>query len=834
MPQQIDNISVFIASPGGLDEERQAAYRIVQDINRANAKHWGCQLELVGWEETLPGHGRPQSIINRDLDRCEYFIGLIYDHWGSPPSSEDTKFSSGFEEEFERARGHVANGKMKNMVVYFKEIPPERLRDPGKSLEKVINFKNKCFTEKTALYKEYTSTSDFENAARGILTEIGWEESKLIKPQPEPAASSEEESTKQLSDGNSKNSRTETSKATGGVIATSASAFVSQLLSSAEENNKPTNTDIARFRLIGCSMKSPGNDEEYLGNHDANLLFNSREQHSWSDQEVIELIKCGVAGYRDQNVPLWYWVELLKKRLPKYDYLDIMSVIGSEQVKPNAIRLSQLLGRTTPEISDVLTREDTIKNWLSHENPSSVFDAAISFLSTNGTLDDLPFLEASLADFEGNEKEGIQKAIVFVQLKEGEAKALDRVLDFEISDVGAELLDTLFSQPSSLTSELLRKCLAANDGKVRAKALALLNSRKATSKEEAESMLGDSNFAARLQAVEALHSLGNPLDEDLTKTTLTKTKARSRFGVTSPLFSLSDQTDRSYYDEFCLNRWSELSFSQLKSLVDKAGPFLGGEISILYQKFAGKIAGELRCNLADGFETFFKNREEEFAAQIGGKETDMYRRLEKLLPITKRIVVTDALKGLCGLRKRDDLPLVRDVIDNCNVDASDEVLRFLGSFGDWSDFGRITSLSGYPLTNAGILSVYKSGFEKERASALLGISRKQIADLLSENIEHSIRKEILLALTSTHLTEMSDEILLSELNREGDTCRIILALQCCIHLPKRRISKLMDRHVSRDGHRFYNTVHCLDIGASLPGKVAKSLARKNLRLLGNG
>jgi hypothetical protein len=723
---------------------------------------------------------------------------------------------------------------MKNMVVDFKAIPASRLRDPGKSLEKVIEFREKCFAEKTALYKEYTSVSDFENAVRGVLTEIGWAEAKLVKSQLESAASSEVERPEQLSIADGKTSKTHTSKAAGDVIAASASDFVSGFLSSSGEDEEPTNTDIARFRLIGSSLKSPGNDDEYLGNHDANLLFTAREQHSWSDQELRALIKCGVVGYPDQNVPLWYWVESAKKRNWKFDYLDVLSVVGNEQEKTNAIRLSQLLGRTTPEIDGVLDREYMINNWLSSGDSSEVFDAAIGFFSSNGTADDLPFLEASLAKAAGNEKEDIQRTIIFVLSTEGESRALEKVLEFEFSDVGEELLNVLFSQPSSLTSELLQKCLAANDGKVRAKALALLNSRSATSKEDAESLLSDSDFAVRLQAVEALYSLGHPLDEELTKKTLIKTEARGGGGFVSALMPLSSQTDRSSYDEYCLNRWSELSFGELKSLVDSAGPFLGGEISVLYQKFAGKLARELRANLADGFEAFFREREEVFAVQVGGRETDTFRRLEKLLPSTKRSVVTEAMKGLCGLRKKDDLPLIRAVIDNYSVDASEEVLSFLGSFGDWSDFQRISALSGYPLTNFGILSVYKSGFEKEKASALLGVSKKQIADLLSASIDYSIRKEVLLALTSATLTEMSDEILLTELNRDGDDCRIILALQCCLHLPKRRISRLMEKHISQDGHRFYNTIHWLDAGVSLSSKDAKSLARQKLSHLRNG
>ena len=77
MPSSIKVVKVFIGSPGGLDTERQAAQRIVSEVNRSHSEHWGCQLKLVGWEETLPGYRRAQSLINQDLDKCEYFVGVL-------------------------------------------------------------------------------------------------------------------------------------------------------------------------------------------------------------------------------------------------------------------------------------------------------------------------------------------------------------------------------------------------------------------------------------------------------------------------------------------------------------------------------------------------------------------------------------------------------------------------------------------------------------------------------------------------------------------------------------------------------------------------------------
>ncbi len=88
MQENLRLIRVFIGSPGGLEEERQAAHDVVKEINQHNSDHWGSLFKLMGWEEAIPGYRRAQDKINEDLDRCDYFIGVMWDKWGSRPSND--------------------------------------------------------------------------------------------------------------------------------------------------------------------------------------------------------------------------------------------------------------------------------------------------------------------------------------------------------------------------------------------------------------------------------------------------------------------------------------------------------------------------------------------------------------------------------------------------------------------------------------------------------------------------------------------------------------------------------------------------------------------------
>jgi hypothetical protein len=125
---------VFIASPSDLNAERAIFPDVIEKVNRIKAKSKGILLEAVGWEDTLPGKGRPQEKINEDVKSSHLIVMLLWKRWGSATG----KYSSGFEEEYE-----VACANDKGIWLYFREISDDMLADPGEQLKKVLKFKNK-------------------------------------------------------------------------------------------------------------------------------------------------------------------------------------------------------------------------------------------------------------------------------------------------------------------------------------------------------------------------------------------------------------------------------------------------------------------------------------------------------------------------------------------------------------------------------------------------------------------------------------------------------------------------------------------------------------------
>jgi hypothetical protein len=179
-------LTAFIASPGDLEEERRAAFAVVDRINRVTARTLGWVVDLRGWEDVLPGFSRPQELINRDVDDCDIFIGMLWRRWGSPTGTH----SSGFEEEFERARERHALTGTPDVWLYFKSVPGVETRDPGPQLARVLEFQAHAEFEKMLLFRRFESVSDWERQLFDALMTRVLNEARA---EPVPEVSSEEQ-----------------------------------------------------------------------------------------------------------------------------------------------------------------------------------------------------------------------------------------------------------------------------------------------------------------------------------------------------------------------------------------------------------------------------------------------------------------------------------------------------------------------------------------------------------------------------------------------------------------------------------------------------------------
>ena len=98
MSKEKRKISVFIASPGDVPDERKEFREAIEQLNIGFGDGANIEFVALGWEDVYSSVGRRnQSVINDYVDRCDIFIILLHERWLQ--ESPDAKPYSSYTEE---------------------------------------------------------------------------------------------------------------------------------------------------------------------------------------------------------------------------------------------------------------------------------------------------------------------------------------------------------------------------------------------------------------------------------------------------------------------------------------------------------------------------------------------------------------------------------------------------------------------------------------------------------------------------------------------------------------------------------------------------------------
>ena len=169
MAKQVSILTVFVASPDDVSEDRDCLEEVIRELNLLWAKSRTVRLELVRWEtHAYPGFGEDaQSVINEQIkDDFDIFIGLLWKKFGTP-----TKHAgSGTEEEFNRVYNlYRQNQKSVRIMVYFKTTAADLSEIDPDQLNRIRAFQT-SLGPKGGLYWQYKDTSEFASLVRMHLT----------------------------------------------------------------------------------------------------------------------------------------------------------------------------------------------------------------------------------------------------------------------------------------------------------------------------------------------------------------------------------------------------------------------------------------------------------------------------------------------------------------------------------------------------------------------------------------------------------------------------------------------------------------------------------------
>ena len=811
----VDVVKIFIGSPGGLEGERKTAKRIIDEINQSHGEHWGIQFKLEGWELTLPGYARAQSLINKDLDKSDFFVGILWDHWGTRPGDKESSYSSGFEEEFERARTRYKGGFIKDIFLFFKNVTADKLRDPGPSLQKVIKFKEERISEKNILFKEFENNNEFESMFRAIVEKIGWDRYHAAKGEVE------KERADNLGDHGSLKFGSDTAQTTS-LIQGSASKFLEEIIQRSDEWESTSAAEIARIRLIGLSVYRTGNDTAYVGTHDSNLLYIVKDDTEFSSAEVHALIDSALYHIGHENQPLWYWLSLPAHTTVPFWRVWYRSLFAEGIIRKNAIDVLRVCDVNIADFSDMLSAQQVLSIWFGSDRGTEEMNAAVKYLKFINRGVEVLDLINTLDNVPPDHCNFIEKVIIYRSFQESVHSGLASLIKYDPDQVDFETVELIRSLIDAISSDDLAKLVEMKSGTIRQIAAAALEARSAVSIELANNLLTDGDVAVRLIAIQSLSRLGQPVSEENIRKALIGKQKGGLFGVLGTVSS-----ENRAFENYKLERLKNQSLDELRKLERDSSILDTLEITALYQRYGRRCAKEIRENLSDGFRSFFNEKMKKID-DAEGSSFLLRSRAERLEDNYKKDLISMALSVLCKLKVKEDLQLIRDVIDGADIWYSDDVLEFFAKFGDWEDIGRLIAYRRRPKKGQYVSLVFNNEEEvSEVTKVIYKIGKSRIVDLFHSLNDTRVRSALYLTISKREFLALPEHQIIGDLGDDNGDLRKSVAMRCAECFGKKRNKNLLRTYASSGENYYYNSVHWLDLGAYMDSSTVSSVIRSH-------
>ena len=803
-------IRVFLASPGDLPEERRLAKNAVDEINKQIAPRLGFRVDLMAWEETLPGSGRPQDIINKELDTCELFIGMMWKKWGTPPAKRSI-YSSGFEEEFERSSLRCKETGKPEMATFFKEIDPEFLKDPGEDLKKVIEFRDRLDSEKIIFYKKFKDAYELQRYVREKIIQYLIDlEKSIVENQEEERAKSK----KPIEDSD----KTKNQESIKSPFSAEGHSFLKNFLEKTEAEDSAENItplEMARFRLLSGVITKPGNDELLLGVHDANIIYSNRHI-KYGLREISRLIHCGLKHIKHENVPLWHWYKIYKKYVRDGVLAFASFAYSDEDVSIGALEVMKLIGTKIPDDGEIPDRNIFIKSWLSEKRSDNIKASALRYLKHHGNKEDLTLIKLELDQSRSLTTKISLEAMLNILLHHDPEKVLKATFAHQFEAIDELLLEEILSIQKDLDEETLRLGLQHRNRRIRLYSFKNLESRKEIKADDIQELKNDSFALLRKAIVDYMLLSKESLDDNEVRKILVKPQKKGGVGGIFRSYE-TDEEGQECYDEYLLSKYSKMNEHQLLEKVAEDSVFNVVPFIALCIRYFKNHAEQLRKNVDDQFiEHFEKYIEREKTMGLSDESIKKTRDLEDFL---RRKLTRKGLDILCQKGNPKDLNRIRNNIRAGYTNGSVKEIQYMKKWGEWEDIPFIIKAEKDHASRSSLMS-FSIDYHWYRfiAEAIYSIGKGRLEDLLKIEMPELIFVELVKICPLSVFSEISDETLLQLFNNKNDKVRKFTALKSIQSIKKSRLISLLSRYNGKEEYRYYNVIFWLDFGVSMSKK----------------
>lgn len=797
-------VKVFLASPGDLVDERKVVKDVVDDINDLLAEEFGYQVDLVGWESTTSTAGRPQAIINKDLERCELFIGMVWKRWGTAPDL-DSNFASGFEEEFWTSFNRHSREGYPEISLFFKNVEETVRQDPGEQLKNVLAFRQRLIDEKIILFEDFYDTRDFEKRIRRCvikyIRKLREAESERISERTQsPLALLETESPTPVKGVDTKSP-----------FSDEGATFIRNLIAKTERFAKDESisaVEVAVLRLLANIVQCPGNDETSLGVHDANLIYIS--QPPLGASEHFGLVEIALMYFASENVPLWHWYAAQGGFT--VNNLTMFSMIGSEAQRVGALNAMALISEPI-RASGEYSRAQIIADWLSQESTVAVRLAALIYLRECGQHGDLAVIRK---EFDKNESRTLNPAadsIISIALKESRERGFVALFELQPSYVNNSVLTRLFQNLDALPDDLLLKGVDHRSSEVRRKIISALQARNALPSVIAEKLLSDSHPAVRYAALESLIANGRLFSDEEAKSILVKTAQNALLG----LAAISGLDDNAFWQKYQDNRLRSFDDQRLTIQMQTEWILNIHARFVLTERHFKKFGLELRQSIDDQFRAEY-SRAIDKAISDFGESVSLISQLRSIEEDVRIKLTERALTVLCKMGNSTDLRRVRLTLGNSQIAFLPSAIDYLAKYGEWEDIPLIINMSERPKRSKcpGLLTDASNGSAFKRAAKLIVVLGKgRLTEVLSKNMHNQLLAHVVANMPNRAFAQLPKASIIQLFDSESETVRKVTALKSVRSLSKSEIEILLYAYLGEDGQRYYNVIHWLDFGISV-------------------
>ena len=149
---------VFISSPGDVEQEREVAERIINNVSRTLRETLHVCLDVIMWEKFPPEVSEItiQNRINEKVATCDFFLLILNKRYGSSEPGERLSNT-------EREVNAMLESKRKFIfLTYYKAVKEDKklLKDPQYC--QLLELKQRLGQNHNALMKKYKNAHDFE------------------------------------------------------------------------------------------------------------------------------------------------------------------------------------------------------------------------------------------------------------------------------------------------------------------------------------------------------------------------------------------------------------------------------------------------------------------------------------------------------------------------------------------------------------------------------------------------------------------------------------------------------------------------------------------------